>query len=65
MHYLLACIGGDKMKKINNSKVFEVEQLAKEYAEKVNGKVKMIQLPGYNFVEIIYVVERSGKNEEN
>lgn len=53
------------MKKINNSKVFEVEQLAKEYAEKVNGKVKMIQLPGYNFVEIIYVVERSGKNEEN
>lgn len=45
------------MKKINNSKVFEVEQLAKEYAEKVSGKVKMIQLPGYNYVDIIYVVE--------
>lgn len=37
-------------------KYFETEQAAKEYAEKTGGTYQLKVLPGYMFVETIYVV---------
>lgn len=40
-----------------NKKLFTVETLAIEFADKVNGTVIMRQLPGYMSVEIVWIVE--------
>lgn len=42
-------------------KTFESEELAQSFANKVNGKVKMVQLPDYMSVIIIYTVEYEEK----
>ncbi len=38
-------------------KTFETESAARKFAKTVNGQVRMVQLPGYMTVEIIWVVE--------
>lgn len=40
-----------------NKKYFETEYQANEFATKVNGNVRMSQLPGYMSVEIVWIVE--------
>lgn len=42
-------------------KTFETEESAQTFADKVNGKVRMVQLPDYMSVIIIYTVEYEEK----
>lgn len=37
-------------------RLFEVESLAIEFANEVNGSVKLVTLPAYNYVETYYSV---------
>jgi hypothetical protein len=37
-------------------KLFEIEAYAYKFAAMVNGSVKRVSLPGYNFVDDVYIV---------
>ena len=47
----------DRVNTMKNKKTFETEYAARQFAETIDGQVRMVQLPGYMNVEIIWVVE--------
>ena len=53
MLFLTKFKGDDYM----NKKIFSTEYIARKFAKRVNGTVRMSLLPGYMYAETIWIVE--------